>query len=537
MLETPYSEEGYLRSLLTDRNWRLSNLYWITGKEGQRVKFSPNWAQEELLRDLHYRNVILKARQIGFTTFIQLLMLDECLFNSNISCGTIAHSLPDAQSIFKHKIKFPYDNLPVGIKQAVHKVGDSASELHLANNSSIRVGTSLRSGTFQFLHISELGKIAATRPDKAQEIRTGALNTVSKNGYIFIESTAEGPDGDFHSICSDAMSIKRLGSLLTKLDYRFHFFPWHRDPEYSIDPTGVVIPDEFRRYFDTLEETKGIKLTDGQKAWYVKTALTQREDVKREFPATPEEAFEASIEGSYYGPLIDQAELQGRIGEFKALPEYPVHTAFDLGFNDYTSIWFWQNLPYGRFSEASLLNATQIRLVGFYQNSGEAMPHYVSEVEKLYKLNGWSRTDAIDYFPHDAKVHDLVTGKTRLEQFVQLGFRPRLVPMMKFDDGINAVRITLPHCHFDQTACSEGIGVLKAYRKRWNEEKGIWSDQPLHNWASHGSDAFRYLCAAQKDLAPIAEPPKQNICSLGTYADLRNEALKKGKQHRRFARR
>src|SRR4051812_22413241 len=101
----------------SDPRWRLDNLYWITDKDGRRVRFRLNWAQEELLRDLHQQNVILKARQLGFTTFIQIFMLDACVFNSNVRAGTIAHRLDDARTIFRDKIKYPYDNLPEGLRE------------------------------------------------------------------------------------------------------------------------------------------------------------------------------------------------------------------------------------------------------------------------------------------------------------------------------------------------------------------------------------------------------------------------------------
>ena len=154
----------------------------------------PN-AQESLMNDLHFCNVILKARQLGFTTFIQIFMLDQCIFNSNIRAGTIAHRLDDARLIFRDKVKYPYDNLPEALRNARPLLSDSAEELVLANNSSIRVGTSLRSGTLQYLHISEYGKLCAQFADKAREVRTGALNTLQSGQIVFIESTAEGHEG------------------------------------------------------------------------------------------------------------------------------------------------------------------------------------------------------------------------------------------------------------------------------------------------------------------------------------------------------
>ncbi len=99
-----------------------------------------------------------------------------------------------------------------------------------------------------------------------------------------------------------------------------------------------------QRYFDKLRDTQGIELTPAQKAWYVKKAGTQLCDMKREYPSTPEEAFEASLEGAYYADQLAAAELQGRVGEFPAEPGVPVDTAWDIGIGDYTSIWFFQRL-------------------------------------------------------------------------------------------------------------------------------------------------------------------------------------------------
>jgi hypothetical protein len=206
-----------LKGQLSDPRWRLNNLYWITNKEGSRVQFKLNWAQESLLNDLHYCNIVLKARQLGFTTFIQIFMLDQCLFNSNIRAGTIAHRLDDARTIFRDKIRYPYDNLPEALRNARPLLSDSAEELVLSNNFSIRVGTSLRSGTLQYLHISEYGKLCAQFADKAREVRTGALNTLQAGQVVFIESTAEGKEGHFFEMC-EAAQAKQLDGNVVQVD-------------------------------------------------------------------------------------------------------------------------------------------------------------------------------------------------------------------------------------------------------------------------------------------------------------------------------
>jgi hypothetical protein len=244
----------------------------------------------------------------------------------------------------------------------------------------------------------------------SREIRTGALNTVQAGQVIFIESTAEGREGHFYDLCEQAQSKQRMGTPLTSLDFKFHFFPWQRCPDYQIDPTGVVIDEPLRKYFDGLGQTAGIVLTPGQKAWYAKKSETQLADMRREYPSTPEEAFEASIEGAYFADQLAAAEFQGRIGEHTLLPEVPVNTSWDIGMGDYTSIWFFQQMR-GR-----------IGLVGYYQNCGEGMPHYVEHLKDFRRRTGC--TYGTHVLPHDIWVREWGSSRTRLEQFIYSDLDP-----------------------------------------------------------------------------------------------------------------
>jgi len=489
-----------LKRNLADRNWRLCNLYWITDRDGNRIKFSPNWAQQRLMDEWHYRNIILKSRQIGFTTFIQLVMLDVCLFNSNIRCGTIAQDRDTAKAIFADKIEYPYLNLPESLRAARPTEVDSAFELKFNNNSSIRVGTSMRGGTLQYLHVSEFGKVCAKFPDKAREIVTGALNTVKPGQFVFIESTAEGQDGNFYRMTEKARAQQRTGAQLSVIDYRFHFYGWHEDPSCWIDPEGVVITEESEKHFERVEREHGITLDDGQKAWWQVTKETQQDDMDREYPAHPDEAFAAAVDGSYYGRLIAKAEKEGRVGDFQAVPGYPVQTFHDIGVSltDYHSIWFAQFLP------------GEIRHLHFYQNSGEGMPFYADYIAEQYQKNGWIRGDeGYDWFPHDGRVKEWGTGKTRLEQAKEKHLRPRIPTAMTRADGINAVRAIIPVSTFDAKGCTEGIKVLKNYKKKWNDKTGAWMSEPLHNEASHGADAERTLAMAHREVHPKVVDPEQ----------------------------
>lgn len=539
--DAPWASVELAQAQFADWRWRLNNLYWIVDREGVPCLFQMNWGQERLFDEMDYMNVILKSRQIGFTTFIQLFMLDACLFNSDVRCGTVAHTLPDAQIIFRDKVRHPYDRLPDQLKTARGKIGDTASELLLSNNSSIRVGTSLRSATTQYLHISEYGKICAKYPEKAREIRTGALNTVKAGQIVFIESTAEGQEGHFYEICENAQAMARMGDELTPLDFKFHFFAWWEDPQNdfsAVDAAKVTIPSEFRTYFRELEEEHGITLTPTQKAWYVKKEDTQQDDMMREFPATPAEAFAASIEGAYYGKQMRKAELEGRIGHFPAEAGLPVHTVWDIG-RDTTAIWFFQNLP------------QSCRIVGYYHNSGEGMPFYVGdpnieddrgELGKIADRMGWKY--GTDYMPHDIRVKEWGSDLTRIEQMIARGRNPELVPEQSVEDGINAARQILGLCTFDKSETVDGVKGLKNYRKEWDEDHGIWKNRPLHNWASHPADAFRYLSLVFQKLKPALPvplgpvdlrgrrkpmPPKVKTLSEMTW----NEVLKANRKHKR----
>lgn len=114
-------------------------------------------------------------------------------------------------------------------------------------------------------------------------------------------------------MCKEAQAIKDSEKKLTPLDFRFHFFPWHAHKDYRIDSTNVAVPQHCSDYFNALEGIINSQLDMEQRAWYVKPALTQGEDMKREFPSTPDEAFESSNEGLYYGKQIVEARQQGRI--------------------------------------------------------------------------------------------------------------------------------------------------------------------------------------------------------------------------------
>ena len=464
---------------LGSRNWRLDNLYFIVDDQGKKIRFRLNWAQKLFYQSIWYMCLILKARQLGFTTFACIFALDLCLFTSNQRCGIVAHNREDAEDFFTNKVRFAYDNLPEKIKAERQATQDSARKLSFTNGSSVRVGTSLRSGTLNFLHVSEFGKICAKYPEKAREIVTGALNTVHPGQMITIESTAEGRYGYFYDYCQSAQELP--ADQVTKMDFKFYFFPWWKHPGYTLD-AKVTITHEMQQYFASLEVEHKIKLTQGQQNWYATKKKTQKGDMKREFPSTPEEAFEAEIEGAYYAKLIDKARRDKRVCTFPVDPHVPVVTGWDIGWGDATAIWFAQEV--GR----------ELRIIDYYENVQEDYRHYVDVLEE----KGYKYEEHL--LPHDIEHHDQSTGKTRKQTLEGLGLR-NMRTVKRTDDvlhGIEVGKAFVAKSVFHSERCKEGMVLLSEYRSEIDEKKGVVKQKPRHDHTSNCADAWRTLSSGYR---------------------------------------
>jgi hypothetical protein len=469
--------------LLSNQLWRLDNLYKIVDDNGIVMPFKMKMAQRRLFLSLHYRNVILKSRQHGFTTLLAILALDTAMWNAHHSTGIIAHTLPDAQKIFRKKVKFAYENLEGLVDLIKPKLlKESSDELVFDNGSSVSVSVSFRGGTLQLLHVSELGKIAAKHPEKAEEIKTGAFEAVPLQGIIVVESTAEGSHGVFKDLSDTAQAVADSGRKLTQLDWRMHFVPWWIDPKYKLsteETLATPIPQRLTDYFNRLDVEHGIKLTPRQRAWYTAKEQYLGQLMWREYPSIPEEPFKVALDGAYWSRQMRQARTDGRITKVPVQSQIPVNTWWDIG-RDTTAIWLSQDVGY------------MVHLVGYIQDSGEGLEFYNK------KLIGWRDENKIlfnkHYFPHDMGVTEWGSSMQRIEQAAAMGLYGEVLPRMaNKDDGIEAGRNFLQRCVFDEEACEEGIASLESYRKEWDQIRGTWKERPLHDWASHGADAFQQL--------------------------------------------
>lgn len=468
----------------TEDPWlRLNNLYKITDKDNQVCTFRANEAQRQLWAEMRHRNVILKARQLGFSTFVQLIILDTCLWRKNTTAGIVAHRLEDAKAMFRHKILFALENLPDWCKIA-RIVKQTETTVELSNGSSITVGTSLRSGTYYLVHISELGRISAQFPQKAEEIRTGALNTMPANGTLFVESTAEGSFGDFYEMCQSAM--QNAGRHLSQMDYKLHFFPWFADPGYRLDDAHVTIPAAQETYFAKLERDLGVTLDQAQRRFYVKKVAEQREKVVQEFPSTPDEAFSATSEAQIFAKWMDGCEADGRVGDhFGPVNGLPTYTVWDLGVSDHTAIWWLQFTPDG-FRQ----------FFDYYEASGYGVAHYLRILSERAEQHGIYYAPQGHKVPHDAEQRRMGEGTdpTSLMDIIRdkgeaAHFECLPAPHSKWV-RVNQTRDLFPFCRFHRSNCSTGLRRLRAYRRRFIQTAQAYADEPVHDDASHCADAF-----------------------------------------------
>ena len=319
-------------SIIKDQEWRLRNLYFIITKDGKKEVFTMNRAQKHFFDNYlnvpkpYHRHVILKSRQLGFTTFIDLFILDSILFKTNKEGIIIAHKVEDATQIFDKKIDFAVRNMADDIKGAFFRINQkSARKIQIildygpekGATSSIAVSTSGRSGTYHLVHISEFAKLCAQYPRRAEEVERGTFPTVPFDGFIFIESTAEGMAGRFYEIFQQNwLNRDNITPQLSQVQFKPHFYNWQYDDMEmkKIDepiPTSKMEECEIDWASYQLEHNlSDIEITYYYMKWLQFGGKNSPDAVKslmQEYPTTQEEAFLST--GQMYFPIAKVAKM------------------------------------------------------------------------------------------------------------------------------------------------------------------------------------------------------------------------------------
>jgi len=506
-------QEAYaeLARLMSDREWRLDNLYAIHNKQGKLIRFIRNDSQRKLSRRRHKRKNILKARQLGISTYIAILMLDACLFAGNTpqTCAIVDKRQRDADKKIK-KIVTAYDALDVALEdtpyaQAVARIGKMLKDsvkmnpktesVEFDNGSSVTASVSARGDTLQWLHVSELGYTSIHSPAKAAEIVSGTINAVAQGCHVYLESTHKGGrHGQNYELLKAAMSL--IGQELNPIEFEFHFFPWHTQPEYRIKGGVPRLTAKLVEYFGELE-TKGIKLDVEQKAWYCSMCATQPLGLmKQEYPSTPDECFNNVVAGSIYAAQVALAETEGRF--YRILHDdktAPLYVVMDLGMSDAFTMWLIQPREDGYYYA-----------VNYFACRGQVLSFYASKIREWERQYG--QLMECCFLPHDAAQRSISSGLTVAQEFGKSGLPYKVLPRINdvwqginwtrqiFDRFIFSADCDLPMAETPQGLLPAGLVSLRNYCTELMSDGESFQHKPSHKLYSDGADSFRYFAEA-----------------------------------------
>jgi len=465
---------------LTSKLWRLNNLYTIEDKNGTKQIMKLNPSQLKVLKKFkHTRKIILKSRQQGISTLYLAYNLDSCIFGEGFSAGIQSYGQDESNKL-QRRAELMWDEFPQEIKEllGLKLVSNNSKGMSFSNRSILKIGN-FRGDTLQSLHVSELGKIAKKFPEKAMELKTGAFQAVSVKNKITIESTAEGKTGMFYEMWQKAELLSKSDREITPLDFQAIFLSWIEDSDCQLF-TDFPINDEVKKYINKLERDLSITLTKPQKNWLAAKMDELGDKFNQEYPATPEMAFAQSVEGTYYEHEFKNLAIKHNLYD----QNLKVHSSFDLGMNDTFSIGFFQIHPDGT-----------VKIIGEYANNGHGLEHYKDVFLALTAKFRWVHGST--YVPHDIKVRELISGKTRWTALKELGFKPILVNKHSVQDGIEVTRQFLKTVEIEDS-CDMIIGCIQNYRKKYDAKYDVYLDSPVHDEHSHPADMIRYMAMGIK---------------------------------------
>jgi hypothetical protein len=479
---------------LSDPLWRLANLYSVKrAEDGKVIPFVPRAEQMQvfdmLVRQKVRRLIILKARRLGMSTGIDLLLTDQVLFNAGLQASIVDQTASDAERKLATIVKTAIEHMPPKMRSALVVEKESASQLEVSlggdTASALFAGLRARGGTNNWLHLSEWGVIQADDPRRSEEILTGAIPS-AEHGTVVVETTWKGGRGGhlWNLVCE---AQETPDEAKTDKDWRLVFFPWWVDPTYTVSGDVRSIGRENARYLADIERQIGRTLTDGQKLWYDRQQRSLGMFIFREFPSVIEECFRAPVEGAIYADVLDRIRAEGAIGPRIVDESALVHTTWDLGSPANVVTWYFQ------------LFGNEVRVIDCDTNLDK------TPVQRVGHMLAKGYNFGSHYLPHDAGTTN-TSGRSFVQELGEAGLKNLRVVPRTIDVwiGINRLRQILPRFTFRTPACDRGLDALMAYHHKPESSTGLAKDEPVHDWASHASDALRIL--AEAEMAGMIKP-------------------------------
>lgn len=483
-------DETHLETRLADPVWRLTSgeLYKIAPADGSGLQpFIPRPEQVAIIRAVHVegkrRILIPKARRLGMSTVLGLIMTDFVLFNKQRQCSLIDQNAADATRKLDRIIKVAVENLPDWLLSQVRVVKSNDSQLTLningpgAGDSTIYAGMNARGGSNDVLWVSEWGVIQHEDPKRSSKIRSGALPS-ARHGITVVETTwAGGKGGDVWELLEPSLTGQAD-------DWHVMFFPWWIDPRNVAPEAQIDGPAE--RYFAKVAprlEREGIELSDEQRRWWAMERRAQGIFMARENPTFLDECWSAPIQGAIYAEAIERARAEGRICAMPVDGSNLVCTAWDLGAPANTCVWYFQIV--GR----------EIRIIDCDKGEKGTLTERVAYM--LAKGYNYGK----HYLPHDCTQTER-SGTNFLTELANAGLPANsLVTVPRTASvwiGINHAHELFPALSFRSPHCDKGLEALSCYRKRTEGEGALSTEEPVHDWASHPADAFRMMAEAHR---------------------------------------
>jgi phage terminase large subunit len=396
------------------------------------IPYSPReWAKQ--LHDLDKRwKVIVSHRRSGKTVSTLNHLIREAIKEKESKYAYVAPTYKQAKNIAWDYLKFysrPIPNI---------KINESELRIDYPNGSRITL-------------------FGADNPD--------SLRGLALWGVVFDEYSQQ-PSNIFTEIIRPSLADHKgfaiwIGTPKGKNEFYRLYEAGRNDDNWlsmllTADDTGLIPNEE-------LEDARKVMTDDEfQQEWYC--------------------SFEAAIKGAYYAKEIAQARADGRIRLIPYDTALKVHTVWDLGVRDATSIGFFQNIN------------RELRLIDYYENNNQGLSHYAKIIKDKSYVYGKH------FAPHDIEVKELGTGKTRREMAKELGVEFEVIPNIPIIDGINAGRLLFSRFWINEQ-CTQFIDAISQYRKEWDDNRGDWKPQPLHDWTSHAADMYRYVSIVESKMS------------------------------------